>query len=137
MKELVAVGLSGCAVMLAMHTTPRSSDWDRRLDSGLRVLADSPTALPVRIVVSTRIGTMDAVERRLARAGAIEMRVVATDQLAMQVSNRLLKTVAEDTDVTRLRLAVPVHAAGESGGLLRGTALVGTQALLPHAAPID
>lgn len=133
MKEFVAVGLTCCAVMLAMHTTPRaSSDWERRLDDGLRAVADSPAATPVRIVVSTRIGTSDIVQQRMSRAGATQLRVVAKDQLGMQVKTGMLKAVAEDADVTHLMLDAPLRAADSSAALLSGSALVGTQALLPR-----
>ena len=131
MKELVAVGLSCCAVMLAMHTTPRD-DWQGRLDGGLRAVVDSPAATPVRIVVSTRTGTVAVVQKRLTRVGATDPRVVARDQLAVQVKAGLLKAVAEDADVTRLMLDAPARAADNSTALLSSDALVSTQALLPR-----
>ena len=138
MKELVAVGLSSCAIMLALHTAPRtSSDWERRLDGRLRAVADSPAATPLRIVASTRTGTMDVVQWRLTRAGATSLVVVASDQLAMQVRPGLLKTVAEDADVPRLRLESPIGASSNSSSLATPSGLVGTQALLPHPRPIN
>jgi len=102
------------------------------MDDGLRAVADSPAATPVRIVVSTRIGTSDVVQRRLSRAGATQLRVVAKDQLGMQVKTGMLKAVAEDADVTRLMLDAPLRAADNSTALLSGSTLVGTQALLPR-----
>lgn len=137
MKELVAVGLSSCAVMLALHTSPRtSSDWERRLDGRLRVVADSSAATPLRIVATTRSGTIDVVERRLTRTGATDLVVVASDQLAMQVRPGLLKTVAEDADVTRLRLDSRIGASNNSAVRTR-SGLVGTQALLRQAGRIN
>ena len=80
---------------------------------------------------------MDVVQWRLTRAGATSLVVVASDQLAMQVRPGLLKTVAEDADVTRLRLESPIGASSNSSSLATPSGLVGTQALLPHPRPIN
>ena len=106
MKEFVAVGLSCCAVMLAMHTTPRAStDWEHRLDGGLRAVAHSPATTPVRIVVSTRGGSLEVVQQRLTRAGATQLQVIARDQLAMQVKTGMLSRAMTKPRMARRRAA--------------------------------
>lgn len=119
--------------MLAMHTTPRASaGWEQRLDAGVRAAVNGPPATPVHLVVSTRAGTSEVVRQRLVRAGATQFRVVATDQIALQVKAGMLQAVAGDADVTRLTLDAPMRAGDNPAALLSGSTLVGTQALLPH-----